>query len=139
MRVGVRVKVPIFTGGAISSGIRACLAGVTRAEADEAAKRKDAIHDVQVAFLKSTAGMAKLTALRQAIESTKAAEDAARVGYEVGTRTNADLLLAVRSRYKAETDYATARYEYLLENLRLRAAAGSLNHSDLLAINRLLN
>lgn len=139
MRVGVRVKVPIFTGGAISSGIRACLAGVTRAEADEAAKRKDAVHDVQVAFLKSTAGMAKLTALRQAVESTKAAEDAARVGYEVGTRTNADLLLAVRSRYKAETDYATARYEYLLENLRLRAAAGSLNHSDLLAINRLLN
>lgn len=139
MRVGVRVKVPIFTGGAISSGIRACLAGVTRAEADENAKRNEALQQVQVAFLNSSAGLAKIEALKQAVESTKAAEDAARVGYDVGTRTNAELLLAVRSRYKAERDYASARYDYLLNTLRLRAAAGSLNHADLLAINRLLN
>ncbi|MCX7070966.1 MAG: TolC family outer membrane protein [Gammaproteobacteria bacterium] len=134
-RVGLQVKIPIFTGGAISSAIRAAQAGVVRAEADEAAKRADALRKVQVAFLNSSAAIAKVRALKQAVQSTTASEDAIRVGYEVGTRTNGDLLLALRSRYRAERDYAVARFDAILNSLRLRAAAGSLNHADLLAVN----
>lgn len=137
-RVGVKLRIPIFSGGAVSAAIRVASAGVARAEAEENARRAEALRRVQVAFLNSSAGIARIEALRQAVDSTKAAEDAARVGNEVGTKTNAELLLAVRSRYRAERDYATARYDYLLNTLRLRAAAGSLNHADLLAINRAL-
>jgi len=134
-RVGLQLKIPIFTGGAISSAIRAAHAGLTRAEADEAAKRAEALRKVQVAFLNSSAGIAKVRALKQALQSTRASEDAIRVGYEVGTRTNGELLLALRSRYRAERDFAVARYETLMNTLRLKAAAGSLNHADLLAVN----
>jgi len=137
-RVGVKLKVPIFTGGAISSAIRQALAGVSRAESSENSKRGEALRAVQVAFLNSSSGIAKIEALKQAVVSTKAAEESAQVGFDVGTKTNAELLLAVRSRYKAERDYSTARYDYLMNTLNLRAAAGTLNHSDLLAINRYL-
>lgn len=137
-RVGLSLKIPIFTGGAIDSGIRAAQSGVTRAEYDESSKKGEALRKVQVAFLNSSAGIARVGALKQAVESTRASEEATRVGYDVGTRTNGELLLTLRSRYKAERDYATARYDTILNTLRLRAAAGSLNHSDLLAINRLL-
>jgi len=44
----------------------------------------------------------------------------------------------VRSRYRAERDYAAARYGYLLNFLKLKQAAGALSHADLLAINRWL-
>lgn len=137
-RVGIKLKIPIFTGGAIDSTIRYASAGLTRAKADEAGKRNEALRAVQVAFLNSSAGIAKVQALQRAIVSATAAEEATRVGYDVGTRTNADLLLAVRARYRAERDYATARYETIINTVRLRAAAGSLNHADLLAINRVL-
>ena len=137
-RVGLQLKIPIFSGGAISSGIRAAQAGLTRAEADQAAKKNEALRKVQVAFLNTSAGIAKVRALKQAVSSTKASEEAARVGFDVGTKTNGDLLLALRSRYRAERDFAMARYDTLLNSLRLRAAAGSLNHADLLAVNSAL-
>jgi outer membrane protein len=134
-RIGVQLKVPIFAGGAISSGIRAAQAGLTRAEADEAAKRNQAQRLVQIAFLNSSAGISRVRALRQAVASTRASEEATRVGFEVGTRTNGDLLLALRGRFRAERDYSRARFDVILNTLRLRAAAGSLSHADLLAVN----
>lgn len=137
-RIGVRLRIPIYSGGAVSAGIRAAQAGVTRAEADENAKRGEALREVQIAFLNSSAGIAKIRALKQAVASSIAAEDAARVGNEVGTKTNSELLLAVRSRYRAERDQAVARYDFIINTLRLRAAAGSLSHADLLAINSAL-
>lgn len=134
-RIGLQLKIPIYTGGAISSCVRAAKAGVTRAEADEAARRGDALRRVQVAYLNASDGISRVQALRQALKSTKASEDATRVGYEVGTRTNSELLLALRGRFRAERDYSRARFDVILNTLRLRAAAGSLNHSDLLAVN----
>jgi len=137
-RVGIQLRVPIYSGGAVSSGVRAALAGVTRAEADEAVKRNEASRKVQVAFLNSSAGIARVHALKQAIDSARASEEATRVGYEVGTRTNGELLLSLRSRYKAERDFAMARFDSIINTLRLRAAAGSLSHADLLGINSAL-
>lgn len=137
-RVGIQLRVPIYTGGAVNSGIRAAQAGLTRAQADEAAKRNDASRKVQVAFLNCSAGIARVQALKRAIESTRASEEATRVGYEVGTRTNGELLLSLRSRYKAERDFASARYDAITNTLRLRAAAGSLSHADLITVNAAL-
>lgn len=137
-RVLLKLKIPIYTGGAIDSAIRAATAGYTRAQADERSARSKAVSAVQSAFLNSAAGASKVQALKTAQAAAVAAEDVTRTGYEVGTRTSAEVLLAVRTRYKAERDYAAARYEYLLNSLKLRQAAGTLNHADLLAINRSL-
>lgn len=137
-RVGMQVKLPIFTGGAIQSGIRAATAGIARADADADAARGIALRNVQLAYLGADSGIALVAALKQGVASARTSEEAIRVGYEVGTRTSAELLIAVRNRYKAERDYARSRYDFLLNTLRLRAAAGTLNHSDFLAINLLL-
>ena len=40
--------------------------------------------------------------------------------------------------HRAERDQAVARYDFIINTLRLRAAAGSLSHADLLAINSAL-
>lgn len=134
----LNLKVPIYTGGAISSGIRAAQAGLERAQYEEAAARNDAKHGTQVAFLNASAGLSHISALNQAVQSAAAAEDAAHVGYNVGTKTYSDVLLAVRTRYKAERDYAQARYGYIVNFLKLKQSAGALSHADLLTINRWL-
>lgn len=136
--VYLNLKVPIYTGGAISSAVRGAEAGVERAQYEEAAARNDARHGAQVAFLNTTAGLSHISALQQAVQSAAAAEDAAEVGYNVGTKTYSDVLLAVRGRYKAERDYAQARYGYIVNFLKLKQSAGALSHTDLLSINRWL-
>ena len=132
------LKLPIFTGGAVTSAIRAAKAGYDRAQFDEAASRGEARHGTQVAFLNANAGLSHVSALKLAVDSARAAEDAANVGYKVGTKTYSDVLLAVRTRYKAERDYAGARYGYIVNFLNLKHQAGTLNHADMLIINRWL-
>jgi outer membrane protein len=137
-RAYLLLKLPIFSGGAVTSAIRAAVAAVDRAQMEAQAARDDATRQTQVAFLNASAGLSRIEALRQALSSAIAAEDAARTGYDVGTRTYTDVLLAVRSRYQAERNYAQARYDYLLNFLRLKQASGTLNHADLLAVNKWL-
>jgi outer membrane protein len=132
------LKVPIYTGGAIDSGIRAAEADYDLAQQEETGARNDARHNAQVAFLNVTSGLSHIAALKQAVQSSIDAESAARVGYGVGTKTYTDVLLAVRNRYHAEQDYAQARYAYVLNFVKLKQAAGALSHVDLMTVNRWL-
>ncbi|MDR3414721.1 MAG: TolC family outer membrane protein [Nevskia sp.] len=132
------LKVPIYTGGAIDSGIRAAEADYDRAQQEETAARNDARHNAQVAFLNVTSGLNHIGALNQAIQSAIAAEQATRVGYGLGTKTYPDVLLAVRNRYRAERDYAQARYAYVVNFIKLKQATGALTHADLMTVNRWL-
>ncbi|MDB5987572.1 MAG: hypothetical protein JWR16_2625 [Nevskia sp.] len=137
-RVQLNMKLPIYSGGAVSSAIRAAQAGFDKARYDEASVLNQAVKDTQVAFLNSSAEMAQIAAFRQAVQSAQEAEASARTGYDVGTKTLSDVLQAVRGRYKAERDYAQARYTYLVNYLKLKRAAGALNNADLLAVNKWL-
>ena len=59
-------------------------------------------------------------------------------GFESGLNTVLTVLDAERDLYAVRNDYATARYDYLLNGLRLKALVGALIEDDLKAINRWL-
>jgi outer membrane protein len=90
------------------------------------------------AYLSVVADVARVEALRQSVASSRSALRATERGAEVGNRTNVDVLDARRRVFEAERDYARARYDYLTNLVRLRAAAGSLQPADLEALNRYL-
>jgi outer membrane protein len=73
--------------------------------------------------------------LTQAVKSNTAAAKATRRGSEVGTRTAVDVVLAERSLARARSDHARARYDYILNTLRLKQAAGTLSPQDLVQVN----
>jgi len=77
-------------------------------------------------------------ALRQAVESNRTSLKATEAGYEVGTRTSVDVLNARRLLVQAETDYAAARYDYIVSELQLRLAAGNLDRTQLTELNNWL-
>ena len=62
-------------------------------------------------------------------------ESATTAGFEVGTRTSVDVVASERDLLRAKRDYALARYEYILNTLRLKRAAGTLNADDLTQVN----
>lgn len=136
--IGLMIQQPIYSGGAIDSGIRAALANWDKAKANEDQARLNTTQSVRTAFFNAYAGPTKLTALKQAMTAAAASEYSTRVGYEVGTKTTADLLQAINQRYKAEGDYYSARYQYIVYTLQLKNATGILAGSDLQAINQWL-
>ena len=136
--VGVQLNVPLYTGGALSSRDRETAALKMSAEADLDRARRDAVLAARDAFTGVTSGMAQVKALEAAEISSNSALEATRVGFEVGLRINIDVLNALTQLANTQRELAVSRYETLQAQLRLKAAAGTLDESDVAAINALL-
>ncbi len=90
------------------------------------------------AYLGVISEIARVQALRQALESSRTALAATEAGYEVGTRTAVDVLTSRRLLIQAETNFSAAKYSYLNNLISLRLAAGDLDRKTLEEINRFL-
>jgi outer membrane protein len=129
--ISLGLSVPIFSGGANRSRIqqsvyrhRASIEAVERVARQTERMTRDA-------YLGVTSEISRVQALRQALESSQLALVATQAGEEVGQRTGVDVVNAQNTLRRAETTYATSRYDYLLNILRLKQAAGSLSVTDL--------
>jgi len=49
-----------------------------------------------------------------------------------------EVLQALRDTYRARSDYAGARYDFIINTLNLKAASGTLVEEDIFRINRFL-
>jgi outer membrane protein len=137
-RIGVNLTVPIFAGGLNSARLRQ--AYYTRDASEEALlkSRRDSTQSVRNAFRSVETDVRAVAARAQAIRSAQSALDATQVGAEVGTRNVVDVVLAQRSLFQAQRDHATARYTYVIDNLTLKQAAGTLSPQDVIDLNEWL-
>src|SRR5699024_2022537 len=83
-------------------------------------------------------GLQQVAALEAAEQSSRASVEANELAYEVGVRVSVDVLNAQRQLYETQRALAQARYDALMQSLRLKAATGSLDEQDLLRLNQLL-
>jgi outer membrane protein len=92
--------------------------------------------ETRAAYLGVVSEMSRARALEQAVRSNETALKATSAGFEAGTRTTVDVLAAQNNLRRAETAYAHSRYDYALNVLRLKRAAGSLTVQGLEETNR---
>jgi outer membrane protein len=85
-----------------------------------------------------TSGIAQVKALEQALTSTQSQLDSTILGRDVGVRTSVDVLNAQQQVYQTRRDMQQARYNYLVNTLRLKSSAGQLSENDLQAVNAAL-
>jgi outer membrane protein len=135
---GLRVTVPIFSGGLTSSRTRESEYRWIAAKEQVTATSRATERAARDAYLGVQSEMARVEALKQALESNQTSLKATEAGYEVGTRTSVDVLDARRLLVAAQTDYAQSRYAYLQQVIALRAAAGNLDEATLQELNTLL-
>ena len=83
-------------------------------------------------------GLAQVKALEAAEVSSNSALESNKLGYQVGVRINIDVLNAQRQLYNTQRDLSKARYDTIMNGLRLKSAAGSLKEEDLVPVNALL-
>jgi outer membrane protein len=136
--VGVQVSVPLFQGLGQESRVRESAHLLDRARAEVDFARRNAAQQARQAWLGVANGIAQTAALRAAQVSSQSSLDANKLGYEVGVRINIDVLNAQQQLYVTRRDLAKARYDTLLAQLRLKAAAGQLAEPEIEAVNALL-
>ena len=136
--IGLRFTLPIYSGGATQSQVRqqVYLHRAARERLDGAMRRAE--RETRDSYLGVIAERARVGALQQAVKSNQTALEATEAGFDVGTRTTVDVLDARRRLFEAERDFARSRYDYLINVVRLKSAAGVLAPGDLEAINGLL-
>ena len=136
--IGIAYNVPIFSGFAVTSRVRETIALEDRARNDLEATRRNAANVARQAFLGVNSGLAQVRALQAAEVSGNSALESNKLGYQVGVRINIDVLNAQRQLYSTRRDLSRARYDTILNGLRLKSAAGSLREADLAPVNDLL-
>ena len=135
----IQLSVPIFQGGAVSSRRKQAYSQYNQADENTLFTERRIIQEVRSQFSNVNTLVANVTAQQQAVISATSALEATQVGYKVGTRNVVDLLQAEKNLYSAEKNLANAKYDYILANLRLALAAGTIDPSDIVEINNLLN
>lgn len=136
--VGLTLSIPIFTGGLTQSRVREAVALRDRASEDLENAQRTVAQSVRSAYLNVTSGIAQVKALEQALVSTQSQLDSTILGRDVGVRTSVDVLNAQQQVFQTRRDLQQARYNYVMNTLRLRAAAGQLAEADIEQVNRAL-
>ena len=134
----IQLSMPIFQGGAVYSKRKQAYAQYNQADENTLFAERRIIQEVRSQFSNVVTLVANVTAQQQAVISATSALEATQVGYKVGTRNVVDLLQAEKNLYSAEKNLANAKYDYILANLRLALAAGTISPSDIVEINNLL-
>lgn len=136
--VGVQINLPLYTGGAVQNRIKETLVLEDRSRNDLEAARRIVTQQTRQAWYTLQSVAAQVKALEAAEASSQLALEATQLGYRVGVRVNVDVLNAQSQLFQTRRDLARARYDVLLNTLRLRQASGRLVPTDILAIDRLL-
>jgi outer membrane protein len=137
--VGVQLNMPLYQGGAVNSRWREAEANRDRAREELENVRRSVATQTRQAYLGVVSGIAQVKALQQALISSKSVLEASKLGQEVGVRTNLDVLNAQQQLYATRRDLFQAEYSYLVSQLRLKAAVGSLGEEDVANVNRALH
>ena len=136
---GIQFSMPLFQGGAVSSKRKQAYLKYDQATENTLFAERKVIQEVRSQYSNVLTLVANVTAQTQAVKSATSALEATQVGYKVGTRNVVDLLQAEKNLYSAEKNLSNAKYDYILSNLRLLLASGTISPSEIISINSLLN
>lgn len=136
--IQLSVSVPLYTGGMTSARLRQAYHQQNASEFALERVRRESERNTRDSFIGVEMDVQAVAARRQAVVSAQSALDAVEAGAEVGTRNTVDVVLAQRTLFQAMRDLATARYDYVIDTLSLKQAAGVLTPEDVRALNEWL-
>ncbi|QKF51045.1 TolC family outer membrane protein [Pseudomonas graminis] len=136
--IGLQVNIPIYSGGLTSSQVREAYARLGQSEQQREGLRRQVVENTRNLHRAVNTDVEQVQARKQSIISNQSALEATEIGYQVGTRNIVDVLDAQRQLYASVRDYNNTRYDYILDNLRLKQAAGTLSPGDLQDLSRFL-
>ncbi|QPF74847.1 TolC family outer membrane protein [Roseateles sp. DAIF2] len=136
--VGLRVNIPLFEGGMTHSLVREANARRDKAQNEQEQELRRSERLARGAFNGVLASLDSVDALRKAVLAQQSALEAREEGLKSGLFTPVQVMDAYRLFYTAKRDFLQARYDYLLNRLKLKQAVGILSQHDLDDLSALL-
>jgi outer membrane protein len=136
--IGLTLNVPIFSGGATQSRVRQTIYQRDASTDAMETQRRQVVRDTLNFYRSVLAGIAQVESTKAAVDSGQKALEATRAGFEVGTQTMTNVLLAIQILTSSESSYSQARHQFILNKLLLKQAAGTAELKDIESINALL-
>lgn len=136
--VGLTLSVPLYTGGRTNSRVEQAQYGYISASEQLESTYRNVIQIVRSSYNNVISSISSIKAYKQLVISAQSSLDAMEAGYQVGTRTIVDVLNATTTLFQAKQNLANARYDYLINDLKIQYARGTLNESDLIRLNNSL-
>ncbi|MDH5376732.1 MAG: TolC family outer membrane protein [Gammaproteobacteria bacterium] len=134
----VEFSLPLYEGGKTSARTTETVHKAIAAKHQRESMQRQVENEIRDNFMRTLAALSHIKALRQAKESTTKAHNSIKAGFRVGSRSAVDVLNSLKEMLKAQKAYANARYEYIENLLKLKAASGKLAIDDIVSINRWL-
>ncbi|MFS1537745.1 MAG: outer membrane channel protein TolC [Candidatus Phlomobacter fragariae] len=136
--IGLTLSVPLYTGGRTNSRVEQAQYGYISAKEQLESAYLNVIQIVRSSYNNVISSISSIKAYKQLVISAQSSLDAMEASYKVSTRTIVDVLNATTALFQAKQNLANARYDYLINNLKIQYARGTLNESDLIRLNNSL-
>ena len=133
--IGLELNLPLYAGGGVTASTEQSRASYRAAQSNLDQTRRAVNRQVRDAFRGVLSTISRVEALKAATVSAKSALESTQAGYEVGTRTIVDVLNVQRNLFSSQRDYLRSRYDYIINGLALKSAAGTLGEEDLQRVN----
>jgi outer membrane protein len=137
--VGVNANWNFFQGGLTVAQVKAAIATVQQSEATMRQQYLQTMANTRKSYTDIEIGVARVKNVRASLEANTKALNHAQEAYRAGELTITEILQIQYQLYRAQTLYADYVYDYLLNILLLKQAAGILDVDSLAQINSWLD
>ncbi|MET0332188.1 MAG: TolC family outer membrane protein [Dyella sp.] len=136
--VGLTLNVPIFSGGLVQSQVRQAIHQRDEDSGTLESQRRQAARDANNFYNLVVDGIEQVESARTAVEAAQKSQASMRAGYDIGTQSLTNLVVAIQVLAEAQSEYTVVRHQFILNKLLLKQAAGTIDINDLEEANRLL-
>lgn len=137
-RLELRLDIPLFQGFYVKSRVQQALSDSYRSEDELRQLQRQVERNVRDAYQRINASIMQIKALTRSVEAQKRMLDLKTKGYNAGRYTLLEVLDAQKDFASQQQGRTKARYDYVLNILRLKAAAGIITIDDIQYVNNWL-
>ena len=136
--IAVSLNVPLYSGGSVSSKIRQSAHLLSSAERQLEMKVRRVRTDSLAAYDGILSSIAKVEALARSVKAHEMSVVARTEENRSGLIPTTALVEAERDLFYVRVEFANARYDYILNTLKLKKMVGSLTEADIAYVDTLL-
>ncbi len=137
--IALNFNLPIYSGGIVSSRVREAVKLHSRTKDELELETRAVQRQTFSTYDGVLTDISKIEALKKSVEAYELGVEAKSIGFESGLTNSLTVLDAERDLFFARSEYARARYGYVLNGLRLKRAVGVLSAMDLEKVNAYLS
>ena len=135
----IQFSMPLFTSGLNNSERRQALLQEIKSEEQLILIERGIVQQVRTLHTALRTSELNIASLKSAVQSSKDALEATRLGYELNSRNLIDLLQAEKNYSESINNLSQATYGFILTSLQYKQAIGNLVPSDVAELNKQFN